>query len=164
MRYLGQAIAYVVFFGLVGYFSTSPAYTHLPADQAVIKLSFAHAGKVAGDCRKRTDEELAKLPPNMRQPMDCPRERSPILIELELDGRLIHREELRPTGLARDGTAYIYQSFRVPAGEYRLEMRMRDDVRTEGFDYISGADVKLEGGRLLVIDFQHERGGFALVQ
>jgi hypothetical protein len=54
------------------------AYRHLASDQALIKLSFTRVGKPVGDCRKLSAEELAKLPPNMRAPTVCPRERSPV--------------------------------------------------------------------------------------
>jgi hypothetical protein len=60
----------------IGYFATSPKYRQIPDDVALIKLSISHLGD--RECRKRTPEELAKLPPNMRAPMDCPRERSDI--------------------------------------------------------------------------------------
>jgi hypothetical protein len=65
-------------------FATSPTYRQIPDDVALIKLSISHLGD--RECRKRTPEELAKLPPNMRAPMDCPRERSDINLEVDLDG------------------------------------------------------------------------------
>jgi hypothetical protein len=60
----------------IGYFATLPKYRQIPDDVALIKLSISHLGD--RECRKRTPEELAKLPPNMRAPMECPRERSDI--------------------------------------------------------------------------------------
>jgi hypothetical protein len=162
VRYIGQIVAYAVFMALIGYFATSPAYTHLPPDEAMIKLSFAHYGKIVGECRERTPEELAKLPANMRNPMDCPRERSPITIELDLNSEQIFRAELSPSGLSRDGMAYVYQSFQVPAGSHQLELRMRDDVRTEEFDHVRSVSIDLEPAQLLVIDFVAERGDFVL--
>jgi hypothetical protein len=161
-RYAAQAVFYGVFMVVVGYFATSPAYTHLAPDQAMIKLSFAHSGKIAGECRERTPEELAKLPPNMRVPMECPRERSPIIVEFELNDDLVYSAVLRPTGLSRDGAAYVYEAFQVPSGEHRISVRMRDDVRTEGFDHEFAQSVTLAPRKLLVIDFIAERGGFML--
>lgn len=73
LRYLLQALLYGAFIAVLGYFSTSPAYRHLPPDQALVKLSFTHAAQRKGECRTRTPEELAKLPPNMRIAQDCPR-------------------------------------------------------------------------------------------
>ena len=76
-QYTGQAIAYTLFAVVVGYFATQPAYTYFPPDKAQIKLSFGHAGKHETECRRLTQEELNKLAPNMRRPMDCPRRRLP---------------------------------------------------------------------------------------
>ena len=44
-RYPGQAVLYGAFVLAIGYFSTSPVYTHLAPDQAVLKLSFSHGAQ-----------------------------------------------------------------------------------------------------------------------
>ncbi len=54
-----QAVCYAAFMTVVGYFSTSPAYKHLPPGDAVVKLSFQHAGQRKEACRERSAEELA---------------------------------------------------------------------------------------------------------
>ena len=41
-----------------------------------------------GDVYKR--QELAKLPPNMRTKMDCPRQRSEVQVELDMDGKPLY--------------------------------------------------------------------------
>ena len=41
--------------------------------QAMVSVSFSHAGQRIQECRILTQEELNKLPPNMRKPEDCPR-------------------------------------------------------------------------------------------
>ena len=82
---VGQVILYGAFAAFIGYFATSPKYRQIPDDVALIKLSISHLGD--RECRKRTPEELQKLPPNMRAPMDCPRERSDINLEVDIDGQ-----------------------------------------------------------------------------
>jgi hypothetical protein len=82
---VGQVILYGAFAAFIGYFATSPTYHQIPDDVALIKLSISHLGD--RECRKRTPEELEKMPPNMRAPMDCPRERSDIKLEVDLDGK-----------------------------------------------------------------------------
>src|SRR3970040_1953239 len=93
-QYSGQALFYGLFVAFIGYFSVAPAYVHFPSNQALIKVSFSHAGQPLEECRARTAEELAKLPPNMRLPTQCGRERSSVTFELELDGQPIYRAEL----------------------------------------------------------------------
>ena len=160
VQYIGQAIAYALFAVVVGYFATQPAYTYFPPDKAQIKLSFGHAGKHETECRRRTQEELNKLAPNMRRPLDCPRGRLPVLIELELDGELIYRAELPPSGLAGDGVSTAYQTFAVEPGQHQLVARLRDSNRSDGFDYEKMAEITLLPKQNFVVDFQPSKDGF----
>ena len=77
MRFAAQLLLYVPLMVLIGYFSTSPRYHVTEPDEALVRVSFSHAAQRLQECRHRSDEELAKLPPNMRLREDCPRERAP---------------------------------------------------------------------------------------
>lgn len=154
---VGQALLYALFAGFIGFFSTRPTYRPLPPAHALLKLSVSHAGALKADCHRRSQEELDKLPPNMRVPTDCPRERSPLVIELALDGRVLHAETAAPSGLARDGAATVYRRFVVPAGPHRIAVRLNDDVRVAGFNHQREADLDLVPGQVLVIDFDSDR-------
>jgi hypothetical protein len=156
-RYLGQAALYGAFALAIGYFSTSPAYTHLDPDQALLKLSFSHGAQRVGECRDRSDEELAKLPPNMRIRQDCPRERAPVVVELALDGVLLYRESLPPSGLSRDGPASVYRRFVVPAGTHRLTARLSDNTKGE-FNYRDEKTLTLAPAQIVVVAFHAESG------
>lgn len=160
-RFAGQAVAYTLFAVFVGVFSDTPAYYPIAPDEAAIKLSFSHAGERAQPCRSRTPEEIAQLPPNMRLALDCPRERSPVRIELQIDDRLVYSDALRPAGLKRDMASTVYRRFSVPAGEHTLALRLSD--RPDGeFNHAHEARVALRPAQLLVIDFKPESGGFVL--
>ena len=159
MRYLAQALLYVPFVAIIGYFSTSPRYHQLAPDKALIRLSISHAAQRKAECRERTPEELAKLPPNMRAPLDCPRERSPVVVELELDGQAVVQAVAPPSGLTRDGASTIYRRLPVAAGRHHIVARLKD--RADGdFNYVRKADVEIRPGHVLVIDFHAARGGF----
>jgi len=164
LRLMGEVALYVVFAGVVAYLSTSPPYRPLASGMAVVKLAFGHQGQRKEPCRRRTDEELAALAPNMRAREVCPRERSPIRVELAMDGEVVHAESVPPTGLSRDGTAYVYRRITVPAGRHLLSARLRDSVRQEGFDYEHTQEVNLRPAEVLVIEFNAKAGGFRLVQ
>ncbi len=188
-RYFAQAVFYGLFVAVIGYFSSAPAYVHFPADMALIKASFSHAGQPKEECRVRTAEELAQLPPNMRVPMLCGRERSPVTFELELDGKPVYRAELPPSGLSRDGVSTVYQRFPVAAGRHHLRARLRDysagsrigppkagperesargepqgggehSVRVPDFNYSKEADVELAPAQVFVVEFSSRGGGF----
>ena len=162
LGWIGQALLYGLFALVVGVFSRWPAYQHLPPDQALIKVSFNHQGKPVSECQRLSAEELAKLPPNMRAPLRCPRERSPITVELDVDGVPALRHVAQPSGLSRDGASAVYHRMQVAAGEHRLTVRLKDDVRASGFGFTREANVTLKPAQILVIDFDPEKGGITL--
>ncbi|MBL8670087.1 MAG: hypothetical protein JNK11_05495 [Alphaproteobacteria bacterium] len=159
LRWLGQAVAYGLTALLIGYLADSPPYVHLAPDRALIKLAFAHGAVRNEGCRRRTAEELERLAPNMRRQVVCPRTRVPVLIELELDGRILHRASLPPTGLSGDGPSRIYERFPVAPGRHRIVARLNDTGRAAGFDYERAADVDLRPGQSFAVDFRAEAGG-----
>jgi hypothetical protein len=154
-----QVPAYAAFAAFIGYFSTSPPYRHLAPDRAVVKLSFSHAGERKVECRTRSAEELAKMAPNMRALQDCPRERSDVKVEVEMDGALIYRISERPSGLRHDLPTTVYRRFEVPAGRHIFRARLADTADGE-FRHHGEAVAEIAPGRVLVIDFDASRGGF----
>lgn len=159
LRVAAQLVLYVPLMALIGYFSTEPRFSAIGGDQALLRVSFIHAAQRRQECRQRSAEELAKLAPNMRASLDCPRERADVLVEVELDGALVLRREVRPAGFQRDGNAALYQRLSVPAGKHRIVARLRD--RAEGdFNYVKEQAVELHAGHVLIIDFNAAQGGF----
>lgn len=147
----------------IGYFSNSPAYRPLPDDQAIIILTLRHAGKLLGECRQRSPEELEQLPANMRIAESCPRERSSLHVELLLDGEPYYSEWLPPSGFQKDGMTSLYKRFIVPATNTRIEVRMKDHVDSESFDYLLRRDTSLKPGQVLVIDFKASEKSFVFL-
>jgi hypothetical protein len=160
LRIAAQVALYAPLMAILGYFSTEPRFSAVGPGQALVRVSFIHATQRKEACRERSAEELAKLAPNMRAALECPRERSPLLVELELDGRVVLRREVQPSGLRYDGNVAVYQRLTLPAGRHRIVARLRD--RAEGdFNYVREETVELAAGRVLIIDFNAARGGFA---
>ena len=162
LAWIGQVLLYGLFALAIGVFSQWPPYRHLEADQALIKLSFTRVGKPVGDCRTLSADELAKLPPNMREPTSCPRERSPVTVEVDLGGIPVLKRTAPPTGLSKDGASAVYERLVVPAGEHRITVRLSDDVRARDHAYQHESTVKLVPGQVLVIDFDAAKGGITL--
>ena len=154
---IGQIVLYGAFAAFIGYFATNPRYQHIPAENALIKLSIAHFGE--RECRKRTTEELEKLPRNMRNPLDCPRERSPLGVQLDIDGKRAFEKTVQATGIAKDGIAALYKRIELPAGEHQLTVRMSDNARKEGFPFVKDEKIVLKPQQVLVIDFNPDKGG-----
>ena len=155
-----QGIAYALFAGVVGYFSTAPRYTHHDPSLALIKVNFSHSGARIRECRRYTAEELEQIAPNMRQELDCPRERVAVGFELLIDGERVFSDELVPGGLSRDGNSVIYQRFPIDPGTHVIQARLRDSRRVSGFDYEKTETVVLTPLQNFLIDFRAETGGF----
>jgi len=159
LRLLAQWLLYLPLMAILGYFSTSPQYTHLPPDRALLRLSFSHAGERIRECTSRSAEELAKLPPNMRAQMNCPRERTPLRIEADLDGKPLFSLTAPPSGLRSDGASTIYRRIELPSGRHRLALRMRD--RPEGdFNHRADTELDIPPGGSVRVDFDPAHGGF----
>ncbi|HJV79632.1 hypothetical protein [Noviherbaspirillum sp.] len=158
-KWIARCVLFAVFMLGVGYLSSAPAYRHLGSNEALIRLSISHTGQLVGDCRDRSAAELSKLSRNMRAAQVCPRERSPVTIEVEFDGKPLYREVLPASGLSHDGASSVYRRFTTPAGEHRITVRLNDSVRVKGFNYQRSEVVQLHPAQVLVIDFNHEQGG-----
>lgn len=162
VQWVGQFLLYGVFALTIGVFAQWPLYHPLGEDQAMIKVSVARLGQPVGECRRLSDEELAKLPPNMRDPVQCPRERSPLTMKVDINGTQMLKRVVKPGGLSGDGTAAIYERLVVPAGEQNISVRFNDDVRPGAQVYEKESSLSLVPGQVLVIDFDPEKGGIVL--
>lgn len=162
VRYGGQAVLYAAFAAFVGYFSMSPVYRHLGDDEGLLRLSFRHPGAFVADCRERSAEELAKLPPQLRAQMDCPRERSTVRVKVELDGSPLYDETFAPAGLRRDGAASGYRRLPIAAGEHRLKVQVNDDARIDGFNHAGERTLTVRPGQVVLIDFVADQGGVVI--
>ena len=160
-RIFGQIVFYAIFIAFIGYFATSPAYTFLPKDMSLIKLTFSHAGKRKEPCRERSAEELEKMPKHLRKKKDCPRERSPVEVEMKLNGEMIYSASVSPSGLSHDLASPIYERIRLPSGEHRLQLSMRDDIHSKDYNYVLDQVVTMRPAQILVIDFDSENGKFS---
>ncbi|MCH9696040.1 MAG: hypothetical protein K0U72_16110 [Gammaproteobacteria bacterium] len=162
MTILKEMLAYLVFVAIVGLLSAWPDYKLLNDDRAIISIVFSHAGQRMGDCRMLTQEELNKLPPNMRKPNDCPRERYPIEVKLLSGDSLLYSAVLPPSGIWSDGKSSVYQRIEVEARRHELHMTMVDSERTSGYDYVLERTLDVQPGQNLVIQFNEERKSFVV--
>lgn len=162
VRYALQALAYAAFAAVIAYFSTSPPYRLRADDAALVKLSFSHSAQLVQACRERSAAELAKLAPNMRTKMDCPRQRADVLVELDMDGKSLYRIKTPPTGLRQDGAATVYRRLDIPAGHHLFQARLADGP--DGvFHFARQIDLDLAPGQVLIVDFLTGEGGFVFI-
>lgn len=156
---LGGAVSLVTVLATAA-LSAWPSWQSLATGQAALRLSFTHSG--VRNCRDRTGEELAKLPPNMRDAQICERRRAPVRIEMDIDGQPVLAAELAPSGLAGSGPSRIYHRFELPAGHYKVDLRMRDDPAVANFTQEATFDIDLTPAQSQAIDFDASTGRFFL--
>ena len=162
IRILGQAMAYGVFVAVVGVFSIWPEYRLLDEHQAIVSLTFSHAAERVEECRRLTQEELDALPPNMRKPTDCPRERHPVQVDMRLDDRLVFGETLPASGLWKDGKANAYWRTKIDAGDYVLFIGMNDSGTIDRFDYELSVKKEITPGQNVVVGFDGLSNSFVI--
>ena len=158
-RYLGQAVLYALFFLPIVYITQQPTYTHLEQDMAVLKVAVRHAGKIIGECTPLTGADYDKLPSNMKRPEICPRERSPLQLELLIDGQSLYRATVPASGLHNDGVSSMYQRFELPAGKHHLQLLMSDDSASRAPTWQLSQDIELVPAQVMVATFKE---GFRL--
>lgn len=151
--------ALALFFAGAVSLSNWPAHRSLPEGVGVLTVSFSHGADRSALCRKATPEELAALPPNMRRPEICPRERPPISLELDIDGVRAFDAEVPPSGFGRDGPSRVHERFVLPVGDHEIALRMRDRPG-EAFDWHDNRTVSVGSADNRVIDFRAAAGGF----
>ena len=162
MRWPGQALAYAVFGFVIACFSAWPEFRMLTDSEAIVSLSFTHAAERVQECRRLSQEELSSLPPNMRKPDDCPRERHDTRVELQIDGHLLFAETAEPSGLWNDGKASIYRRLTIAAGEHEIHVRMSDSGNETDFDFEMQRTLQIEPGQNLLISFDDLSQTFAI--
>jgi len=148
-----QALSYGLFLVAAAAFSAWPAISQLQDDEAMVSLSVSHSGQRVQECRTFTQQEIEELPPNMRRPSDCPREKHPLRVQLMADGRLLYAETLQASGIWSDGSTTVYARFPLAAGERQLAVAMNDSGRPDAFDFFHEERVTLRPGQHLVISF-----------
>ena len=155
-----QGIAWGVFAVLVGLFSVWPRYRLLDEGQAIVSLTFSHAGQRVEACRTLSQAEMQELPPNMRVATSCPRERHPVVVSLEVDGLSLYQKSIPPSGIWSDGESVVYQRLRLKAGEHELHVGIRDSGAAQGFDFEARKTVSLKPGQHMVIEFDQTNQAF----
>ena len=159
-RPVGVITAWLLFAALALVFSVWPRFSQLGEGNAIVSLTFSHAGQRLQACRKRTQEELNKLPPNMRKPTDCPRERHPVNVMFSADGETLFQQSLSPSGVWNDGESTVYYRAEMPIGKHQFSIGMNDSGREDGFDYSGQTEFTLARGQHVVVEFDHLNKAF----
>jgi hypothetical protein len=116
----------------IGWLTRVPTSAAGP-DDALVRLSWRLRGVRVEECRARTPEELEALAPHMRTPEVCVGENAAYALEVELDGREVARDTVRPAGVRVDRPVYVVLDLPVAPGRHRVEVGF-EALLPEGFE------------------------------
>lgn len=94
------------------------------ADQAIVRISLGARPERIEVCRRQTEEELARLAPQMRQSVVCEGTTARYRLEVRRNGQLLHSQVVRGGGLRHDRPLYVSRDLPVPPGRAVLAVRL----------------------------------------
>jgi len=130
-RVAGTALGALLLAGMV-WASKAPMTTNRSPD-ATLRLAWSARPERIEKCRQQSDEELAKLPAHMRQPVACEGTTAEYRLQVRHEGALVTERVVHGGGLRRDRRLYVFEEIRVPAGEATVDVRFdRVDASAPG--------------------------------
>lgn len=109
--------------------STAPLRVASASD-AVLRVSLGARPERIEVCREQSDEELARLAPQMRQQVVCEGRTAQYRLQVHRNGQLIHSQIVRGGGLRQDRQLYVSRDLYVPpgAGSFAIHLARIDTV------------------------------------
>jgi ferredoxin/coenzyme F420-reducing hydrogenase delta subunit len=146
----------------IAWLSQSPSIQLLPPGNAIVSLGFSHAGQRVAECRVLSQDDLNKLPPNMRKPSECPRERFPVEVQVEFDGQSRYHRSMDPSGRWKDGESVFYQRIQVPAGTTTIRVLMADQGTPGDWKFVFEQVLTLADADHVLVEFDHQQNDFLI--
>lgn len=97
-------------------------YAHDAAAGSELRLAWRARSARVEACRRRTAEELARLPAHMRQEEVCERGVAPYRLEVALGDSTVVNRLIIAAGARADRPLYVFETLALPAGTYTLRV------------------------------------------
>jgi hypothetical protein len=141
LRTLGVLVAFAALMAMA-WASTAPLRVDATGD-AIVRVSLGARPERIETCRTQSDEELAKVAPQMRQRVVCEGVTARYRLEVRRDRELLLSQVVRGGGLRHDRQLYVSRDLRVPPGPASFTVHItridtvaaeRDDARDDDDD------------------------------
>jgi hypothetical protein len=119
LRWLSGVVAAAGVLALIRLASFTP-YTAERDVGAIVRFAWRARGERVSECRRRTPDELAKLPAHMRQEELCEGRVLPYRLVVDLDGAAVVNQLIHGAGAREDRPLYVFQDIVVTAGSHRV--------------------------------------------
>lgn len=126
-RWAAAALLPVAFLLGAAWLSTAPMQVD-QAGNAVLRISMGARPERIEICRTQTDEELAKLAPQMRQTVLCEGTTARYQLSAHRNGRTVFSSVIRGGGLRNDRPLYVSRDIEVAHGPalYTIQLKRLD--------------------------------------
>lgn len=119
----GLAAAAVTAAALAGMAALSYVpYAHEAAAGGELRLAWRARSARIEACRRRTPEELARLPVHMRQEQVCERQVAPYRLAVSLGDSVVVDRLVAAAGARADRPLYVFEELALPPGTYALRV------------------------------------------
>lgn len=120
-RHALAAAIVVVTGGALAALSFTP-YTAEPGERALVRLAWRAHGERVRDCRRLSADDLARLPPHMRQEEVCERRVLPYRLRVDVDGARVVDQRVRAGGAREDRPLFVFHDLPVTPGTHHLRI------------------------------------------
>jgi len=121
LRHALAAAIVLVTSGALAALSLTP-YTAEPGERALVRLAWRARGERVRECRRLSADDLARLPPHMRQPEVCERRILPYRLRVDVDGARVVDQLVRSGGAREDRPLFVLHDLAVTPGTHHLRI------------------------------------------
>ena len=93
------------------------------SDHALLRLAWSARPERIENCRQQSDEELARLPAHMRQPVVCEGVSAQYRLTVRREGRVVADRIVHGGGLRQDRRIYVFHELPLDPGSSSIEVR-----------------------------------------
>ena len=102
--------------------SNAPMAVH-DSEQGIVRLAWSVRPERIESCRQQSEEELARLPAHMRQPVVCEGTSAQYRLIVRHDGVVVAERLVHGGGLRQDRRIYVFQELPLEPGDGTIEVR-----------------------------------------
>lgn len=136
MSAFGRVIAAAVALGSAATIAglSQVPWTPVPGPEAMVRLSWRARGERLEVCRQLSAEELAELPPHMRQEQVCEGTTAEYRLRVEVDGEERVDQLVQGSGEVQVRPLYVYRELVLPPGEHTVRVEVERAARHSAGD------------------------------
>jgi hypothetical protein len=136
---IGLAVAVAATIGIA--WASNVRLTPHGRGEATLRLAWSARAERVEECRQQSEEELARLPVHMRQPLVCEGVSARYALEVRRNEVVIVSQEIQGGGLRHDRPLYVFHDLPQPAGDAAITVRFaRVDTGTTAAAFSNSPD------------------------